>query len=51
MPPSYCEEEEKYYSWLFALCDLDHNGVISVDPDKKWLHDHCGLEPDVLDQV
>lgn len=50
MEPAYTTEETQYYRWLFALCDLDHDGTIG-DTDRQWLQPQSGLPLDVVDQV
>ena len=51
MPPAYSQDENQYYSWLFALCDVNNDGIVGVETDKIWIHTNSGLESDVVDQV
>ena len=51
LPPGYTKEENQYYPWLFALCDLDHDGKIGTDEELRWLCANSGLQDDVVTQA
>ena len=50
MKTVYSKEESQYYAWIYATCDVDHDGTIGQNIDRLWLQ-FSQLSPDVLDQV